>query len=221
MKKLKYVLYSLLFAIIFISPLTLVGCGRYYKVTFTIEKGEGYFYKPSPETDKYASEEEIKKGETFEYVVSPAYGYYVEYVKVNGEDVYNVNKHLNTLRPDEKGAINPCIEDVKEDISIVASFAKQNFTVTFFFLNPDFDGVTDTQQWLTNVNYQVEAEYQQQIQLEGVNEFGFVYYDKGECKPFNSAGLDGKMVLNASWELYTSKAETELITFLTNNGIIE
>lgn len=124
MKKFIKSLTMLCFALVLCVPMfMLAGCTKNYTITVSVEAGKGFVYKAKEDNGQknLLGKNTVKGGEKFEYFVSPATGYEIDKIVVNGEEI----EVTDTLK------IYPYIEKVDKNYIIEVYFKEMICTVTF------------------------------------------------------------------------------------------
>lgn len=124
MKKFIKSLTMLCFALVLCVPMfMLAGCTKNYTITISVEAGKGFVYKAKEDNgqENLLGKNTVRGGEKFEYFVSPATGYEIDKIVVNGEEI----EVTDTLK------IYPYIEKVDKNYIIEVYFKEKIYTVTF------------------------------------------------------------------------------------------
>lgn len=223
MKKLKYILTSILVMLAVCTPLMLTGCTKYYHIeAFVRGDGKGDVYSYIDNTNGGSGRlgpslvgeiTDASSDQNFKYQVgSTSSDYEVVYIKENGVEIYNVDEKNNKLQPNEYGYISCNIEKITKDIKIEVEFRLRTVYLEYWYKDESAESGYSPLQINSEV-YKTEHKSGQPIALaNGYDAFGFEFeYGSNKVKISNniikinyssSGGVIGR--------LYTDKTEAEL-----------
>lgn len=230
MKKLKYILTSILVMFAVCAPLMLTGCTKYYHIEAFVRDGEGGVYQYMDNTNGgsgvlsasiVGTIIEVGDDENFKYEVgSTSPNFEVMYIKVNGSEIYNVDLENNRLKPNESGYISCNIEKITQDIKIEVAFRLRDVYLEYWYKDDSAAGGYSPLK-VGGVVYTSDHKSGQPITLaSGYADFGFTLkYGGVEIGNFvngvtyiNYSNISG-IVYNTG-RLYTQKTEAELKEWL-------
>lgn len=205
MKKIVKIISAIAMAFILCVPLALVGCAKHYTITISIVSGSGYVRKIGT-TQNLDRVNDVEEGKSFEYGVIPQTHYEIDYVKQNGETIYNVELGANNKYTPNKsnGAIYFPIVDVDKEYSILVAFRPVTYYIEYYFTN---DG-GDYEQFVYGGDvYRTEGNCATKL---GIEEFASLNLKRFDGTQYVALGFTKDSVLTRNWTLYTEASEAEL-----------
>lgn len=123
MKKFLKCLSIMCLALVMFLPIMLAGCAKNYTITIEVENNVGgSVYLKGADGKLVVGRNTVKQGEKFEYFVKPDTGYVISKITQDGEEL---EKNY-----DKDGAYL-AIDEVTKNSSIVVTFARREWVVTF------------------------------------------------------------------------------------------
>ena len=198
MKKIKIVLSVLIFLLIFSIGTTTVSADMGPKPAsyITIKGIEGEYVAC------FAAKEAWGPNYDYERWIE----YEIDYVKQNGETIYNVELGANNkYTPNETSrAIYIPILDVDKEYSVLVAFRPITYYIEYYFTN---DG-GDYEQFVYGGDvYRTEGNCATKL---GIEEFASLNLKRFDGTQYLALGFTKDSVLNNNWTLYTEASEAEL-----------
>lgn len=196
MKKFIKSLTMLCFALVLCVPMfMLAGCTKNYTITFSVEAGKGFVYKAKEDNgqENLLGKNTVRGGEKFEYFVSPATGYEIDKIVVNGEEI----EVTDTLK------IYPYIEKVDKNYIIEVYFKEMICTVTF--------QCSDGNELFLQKNYKFNSIIDFNAKEFGGNnnDFWYVVNSKNEQMSIKTK-YNNRISVSGALTIKTSKTKAEL-----------
>lgn len=225
MKNIKYILTSFLVLLAVCSPFVLTGCTRYYHIEAFVRQGSGFICVSTDNSNGGSGSSvqsivgkitDVGNDKNFKYEVGPSANYEIEYIKENGEVIYDVNLANNQVVPNDKGNVTCNIqkEEITKDIKIEVAFRLRTVYLEYWYKNETGDGYSPLK---VNGNvYKTEAKSGEGITLAiGWDAFEFVLEVSGAKVEFLNGVSKIHYSNNANTgKLYTDKSQAELKTYL-------
>ncbi len=223
MKKLKYILTTLLVMVCVCVPFALTGCAKHYKINVSIAEGAvaGNDVKLNATPNSVVGENEVEKGTKFVYSVCPGEDYEIFYIKEDGVTRYHAEQPNNEFRPDEgpgRGrSITLRIDNVNADHTITVAFRLRTYSIQYMFKNPNTAPGQPEYLQLKNADgsvYKTEETAKQNITIQNFSTFGFKVFDSNRAMFIDFPITVDTFPLMSDYVLYTDKTEAELKALL-------
>jgi hypothetical protein len=213
----------------------LSGCTKHYTISVSVvgeANGTVVTVDSVAQTRKsLLGDNDVEGGTMFEYSAVPNDSHYqVEYIKVDGTEVYNVawgdsNKYKPFEEDGKTGIIRPMIDNVSANHTVEVAFGVKSYTLSFYYNDsedetPHYVLLTVVQDGQSATPYTITQKYNTVWTLEGFDamEFRGIYVNDdytfvtGAIADENP--ITGSYAFVANRALITNKSKDELLTFL-------
>ncbi len=238
MKKLKYILTSILLMLAVCTPLMLTGCTKYYHIETFIREGSGDVTITSDNAQGGLGSSTVKSivgkivdagnDQNFKYEVQASSDYEIKYIKENGEFVYNVDSSNNKFAPNNNTDVITCNitkEELNKDFKIEVAFRLRTVYLEYWYKDDSVAGGYSPLK-VNGTVYTSEHQSGQAITLaNGYADFNFILELNGvnqgsfnngvTCINYSKDTRTG--VVYDTGRLYTDKTLDELKAYLNIN----
>lgn len=191
-----------------IPALCLAGCAKNYTITISIAGGEGNVFLKGSESVPVVGKNTVKEGSLFEYCVSPATGFEIDKIVVDGEEI----------EVTDKKRFYPYFDKVNANHTVEVSFKAESYAVALL-CKKDGEEEYEVYDELT-LTYGTKLDLGQNKYGGANNELWYIMKDIGGVytKEYTKDVDNNVVFINGAKQIMTDKTRAELTAIIEALG---